>query len=162
MKSLSESSLRAKRKAYQEFLKRKATGVRTGIPSLDNYLLGLGNFVNIQGETSSCKSVLGLQIAHYNLLRGTPCLMIDKENGDGRVTSRLLCQANQISDYELRHSGPDSIDKAYEGIEKLSMHLHTEPINTLQELEKAIEDVWNTYQVPFILLYDSIQAADFI
>ena len=125
-------------------------------------LLGLGGMVNIQGETSSCKSVLGLQIVLYNLKQGVPCLMVDKENGDGRVITRLLCQTNKVSDYQLKTASDEDKLKFKASVDPLPIHLHTEPINKLEELEERIEDLWNEYKRPFIVLFDSIQAADFI
>ena len=94
MKLLKESRLSSKWKEYREYCLRRSVGIVSGINCLDSYLLGLGGMVNIQGETSSCKSVLGLQIVLYNLKQGVPCLMVDKENGDGRVITSLLCQTN--------------------------------------------------------------------
>lgn len=162
MKSLTESQLKFKWKEYREFMQRKTVGVTTGINCLDKYLLGLGGMVNIQGETSSCKSVLGLQIVHHNLRRGYPCIMVDKENGDGRVISRMLCQANKISDHDLRSASADLKAKYMAIVNDLPMHLHTEPIHKLEDLSMRIEECWETYKVPFIVLFDSIQAADFI
>lgn len=162
MKALKDSKISSKWKDFREFMKRKTVGVNTGISCLDSYLLGLGGMVNIQGETSSCKSVLGLQIVHHNLRRGYPCIMIDKENGDGRVMSRLLCQANKVSDYELRNAPIEDKEKFMATIDPLPMHLHTEPINQLEDLAARIEECWETYKTPFLVLFDSIQAADFI
>jgi KaiC/GvpD/RAD55 family RecA-like ATPase len=162
MKPLSDSILKSKWKEYREFLQRKSVGISTGISIIDDYLLGLGGMVNIQGETSSCKSVLGLQIAHHNLRKGIPCLMVDKENGDGRVITRMLCQANRVSDKQLKHA-TDAEKQQYKAtVDDLPIHLHTEPIFKLEELAERIEDVWNEYQRPFIVLFDSIQAADFV
>jgi KaiC/GvpD/RAD55 family RecA-like ATPase len=162
MKSLTESKLSARWKDYKEFLRRKNTGMRTGLPMLDEYLRGLGGLVNIQGETSSCKSVLGLQIAMYNLLQGRPCLLIDKENGEGRIISRMLCQTNRISDEELRVAPAEVKQRLTQDINNLPMHLHTEAIRKLEDLEDRIRECWETYQVPFTVLFDSIQAADFL
>lgn len=162
MKPLSESKLSSKWKEYREFLQRKSVGVTTGISTLDTYLLGLGGMVNIQGETSSCKSVLGLQIAYHNLQHGVPCLMVDKENGDGRIITRMLCQANRISERQLKQASKEDQIEYKRKIDTLPIHLHTEPIAKLEDLAERIEDVWNEYQRPFIVLFDSIQAADFI
>lgn len=162
MKLLKESKLSSKWKDYRNFLNRKTNGVRTGIGCLDAYLHGLGNLVNIQGETSSCKSVLGLQIAHYNLAQGRPCLMVDKENGDGRVISRLLCQANGISDYQLTTASQEEQNKYAKALTNFNLHLHTEPISNIQSLEERIKECWELYKKPFLVLFDSIQAADFI
>lgn len=160
MKSLNESKLKNKWKEYREFLQRKTVGVKTGIPVLDDYLLGLGNMVNIQGETSSCKSVLGLQIAHHNLKQGFPVIMVDKENGDGRVISRMLCQANRVSNLQLTTADKTLQNKYASLIDNLPIHLHTEPIVSTEDLRKQVEACWELYKKPMLLLYDSIQAAD--
>lgn len=160
MKPLQESRIHNKWKSFRDYMQRKSMGVNTGISSIDKELLGLGGLVSIQGETSSCKSVLGLQIAHYNLKKGTPCLMVDKENGEGRVLARMICQANGISEEQLKNADAEA-QKAYRAsVDGLEMHLHTEPIQQLQEFEERVRECWELYKRPFLVLYDSIQASD--
>jgi len=160
MKALKDTRVSSKRLAYQEFVKRKIAGLKTGIKDLDDYLQGLGGFVNIQGETSSCKSALGLQIIHYNLRKGTPCIMIDKENGDGRVISRLLCQSGRVSDTQLRTMSDNQRDALAAEVFKMDLHLHTEPVDSTDMLMSRIAECWELYKRPFILFVDSIQAMD--
>lgn len=160
MKPLQESSLKHKRKSLRDYMLRKSSGVNTGIPCIDSYILGLGGLVSIQGETSSCKSALGLQIVHYNLARGTPCLMVDKENGEGRILARLICQRNLISEEQLRQAAPEQQKQYWSEIDSYPMHLHTEPIERLQVFEERVRECWDMYQKPFLVLYDSIQASD--
>jgi KaiC/GvpD/RAD55 family RecA-like ATPase len=164
MKPLSESTLHSKWDAFRTHLARRTVGVNTGIKPLDDYLGGVGGLVSIQGETSSCKSVLGLQIAHYNLWTyGTPCLMIDKENGDGRVLMRMLCQKNRLSEDQIKALSPEEREALEETIDpKHRMHLHTESISKHQEFEEQVYAMWELYKKPFVVLFDSIQAADLI
>lgn len=163
MKTLEQSILSTKWKPFHVWLKKKKTELRfsTGIAGLDSYLNGLGNFVNIQGETSSCKSCLGLQIVHANMQKGMPCIMVDKENGDGRVISRLLCQAGKVSEEQLRLMSDNDRLKLEKSVDQFRMHLHTEPIEDHEALRERVAQCYEKYdKQPFMIFFDSIQAAD--
>ena len=161
MKPLNETKLNVY-KCRRALQRKERKGIKTGIPSLDRYLLGLGGLVSIQGETSSCKSCLGLQIVHYNLNLGTPVIMIDKENGEGRVVTRLMCQSNKLSEEQLQTSTPVNKEDFLTKIDSMPIHLHTESIMKMEFLEARVKECWEIYKRPFIVLFDSIQAADMI
>lgn len=160
MKSLAKSKLSTKWPSFKTFIEKRTHGIETGIPCLDKYLLGLGGLVSIQGETSSCKSVLGLQIAHHSLQLGRPVLMIDKENGDGRVILRLICQKNLISEEEFFKTPYEKQKELCAKINDYPMHIHTETITGPEALEQRIKECALKYPVPFLVLIDSIQAMD--
>lgn len=160
MKSLAESRIKAKRESFKKFLRRKTEGMETGIPGLDRYLLGLGGFVSIQGETSCNKSTLGLQIAHHNLKQGRPCIVLDKENGDGRIISRLMCQANNISETDLKVAAPADRIRMWNQVAEYPLHLHTEPIGDCEEVAERVKEALDIYKRPVTLLVDSVQALD--
>lgn len=160
MRDLNESLLKTRLGSYAEIRRQRGKGLKTGLKGLDRYLQGLGGFVNIQGETSSCKSALALQIVHYNLRRGTPVLMVDKENGDIRVINRMLCQSQRLYEDKLRTIPESGILSLLENLTSLPLHLHTEQILDKDLLIQRVADCWAMYQKPFILLIDSIQAMD--
>lgn len=161
MKPLNQSKLNTKWSEFKAYLDRRVSGIMTGIPCLDNYLLGLGCLVNVQGEESSCKSSFGLQLLHHNLLLGHPGLVIDKENGTGRLMLRLICQANKISEKEFLDA-PDEMKKVYsEKIDAYRVHIHTEPIIQIEDFVTRVREFDKAYDhQPFTVLFDSIQAAD--
>lgn len=160
MKELKDSLVSAKRQVYKDFLARRYKGLKTGITGLDRYLRGLGDVISIQGETSSCKSTLALQIVHHNLKLGIPCLMLDKENGDGRIINRMICQAHRISEDELKDLDEETRTRYAEDVFKLPLHIHTERIKSKDILEERLAECWNHYKKPFMLLIDSMQAME--
>lgn len=86
--------------------------------------------------------------------------MLDKENGDGRVISRLLCQANLLCEDQLRDLSENDRKTASASVDGLPIHIHTEQVDSREILEERLAECWNQYQKPFILLVDSIQAMD--
>lgn len=160
MKPLEATLLGGRLSTYRETRLRRRNGLRTGLKSLDGYLRGLGGLVNIQGETSSCKSALALQIVHYHLRRGMPWVMIDKENGEPRVIDRMICQANRTYADYLNTLDDTRILPLQKPLEELPMHLHIEEIDSKEALAERIAECWNRYKRPFGLLVDSIQALD--
>jgi len=160
MKPLLEAKLSSKWNDYREFMQRKSRGVNTGIKCLDEYLLGLGGLVNIQGETSSCKSSLALQIAHYNMRQGMPCIMIDKENGEGRVITRMLCQGNRISEAQLKKASAKDKSTYQSTVNTLPLYLYTESVRKMEYLDERVKECIEAHKAPVMLLFDSIQACD--
>lgn len=160
MKSLDESLLQTKIDSYKKTRRNRRHGLKTGLKTIDGYLQGLGGLVNIQGETSSCKSALALQIAHYNLRQGVPCVMLDKENGEGRVIDRMVCQAN-LTYFDKIHQASDSdIAGLLAPVEQLPLHLHIEEIPSTEAVAANVAECWERYRRPFLLLVDSVQAMD--
>lgn len=159
MKALNEIKITQNWGAYLKYRSRKIRGVLSGIPSIDKYLLGLGGMVVLQGSTKSSKSTLALQIVHNNLKLGNPCIFIDAENGEGRLRSRLMCQANQVTEIELMGANSDQL-KAYRApLMEYPLYIYTEPIMDQEELALRIKEALDLHPAkPLILLIDSIQA----
>lgn len=164
MRSLEDSLLRKNWRQYLAYRERKIIGVQSGIPALDNYLLGLGGLVLIQGGTGSCKSSLSLQILHHNLRLGYPSIVIDRENGAGRMWDRLLCQANGVSSTDLAVAFAEDKEKLKTWMRKivdLPLHLYTEPVRTQEVVRERVEELLaKDTTKPALLLVDSLQAMD--
>lgn len=158
MRSLDEASITRNWDSFIRYLDRRTLGMQTGIKTIDQYLLGLGGVTLIQGDTSSCKSTLALQIAHHNMLKGAACLMFDRENGDGRVRSRLTCQANNISETTLMVATREERLKYVEPVTKLPMYVYTESVNTQEVVTERLAEMMDKHKGPAILLVDSVQA----
>ena len=158
MRSLDETRIDKNWKAFLAYRDRRLQGVQTGIDAFDKYLLGLGGVTTIQGETGCNKSTLALQIVHFNLKLGHPCLMLDRENGDGRIRSRLMCQANNVSETEIKVCSIEQLKKYREPVKDLPLHVYTEATKDLELLKSRVEEALQVYQKPLILLVDSVQA----
>jgi len=160
MRSLDDARINKNWNKFLRYVDRRITGLQTGIPSIDRYLLGLGNFVSIQGETSSGKSTFALQIVHYNIAQGNPCIVIEKENGEGRFRSRLICQKNQISESDLMVASHEEKRAFAQSVAGYPLHIYTETVSDIPLLEQRIAECWEKYQKPVLLLLDSAQALD--
>lgn len=163
MRSLEESVLRKNWKRYIAYRERKTVGIMTGLKAIDDYLLGLGGLVLIQGGTGSCKSTLALQILLHNLRLGYPAMIIDKENGLGRLWDRLLCQANQVSTTDLAvafATDKSAMKKYLKSIIDLPLHLYDEPVRSQDVVRERVTELLASTDKPTLLLVDSLQALD--
>lgn len=161
MKPIADCSVKRKIESYRKSRLEPHRGFRTGIPELDGYLKGLGCLVNIQGDTSSCKSALALQILLYNAVRhGTPGIIVDKENGDDRLVSRLICQSNKTYEEQLATVKDNDFSQYISKLSELPLSIHSESIESTDALKEQIDACWETYKKPMILLIDSVQAMD--
>src|SRR5689334_1532290 len=127
MKPLSETILDKGWNGFLAYLERRLKGVATGIPELDDYLLGLGAVVLFQGETGSNKSTLALQILHHQLSLGAAAIMLDCENGQNRIRMRLMCQANRISETDIKvaRTSMETLKRYRKPLVGLPLHVYT-------------------------------------
>jgi len=145
------------------YIDQRVNGIEIGYRDLDNYLLGLGNTVGIQGDTGSNKSTLVAQIIRHNLMKGIPAILMDKENGVGRVLSRMICQTNHISETVVKTAKLTDMERLKEyrkPIKEAPLHIHTEPITDFELLDQRIGELFEMYNNPksAILAIDSFQA----
>jgi len=159
MRSLNESHISQNWDSFKDYLRRRLRGVLTGIEGLDKFLLGLGNIVVLQGDTGCNKSTLALQILHHNLLLGNPGIIIDKENGEGRLRSRLLCQTSKKSETTLLASSDDEILPFAARVAALPLHIYTEALRDFDAIALRVGEAFSRYpNRPLIVLIDSLQA----
>lgn len=150
-------------KSFQQFLAKKQKGLRTGIEALDATLMGIGGVTVIQGETGTNKSTLALQIALHNLKKSVPVLMIDKENGEGRIRSRLLCQYYNKCERSIRAQSIEQLTEMIKPVADLPLYIYTESIKNTEEIAQRVRDLRTSHpQQPAILLIDSLQAMNAI
>lgn len=160
VKPLKDSSIASSWESYRSYIARRQSGIYTGISSLDEYLLGLGGTVSVQGETSVNKSTLALQICHHNAKRGNPVIIIDKENGLGVLMSRLLCQSAEKSETMLRDLGAKDRIAVAARLDALPIYIYTESVKDQEDIVDRIKEAYEVHKKPVILLVDSVQALD--
>lgn len=159
MKALNESHINNRWKDFLAYRDRRLRGIQTGLGPVDQYLLGLGGITTIQGETGCNKSTLALQIVRHNLKLGNPCLMLDRENGEGRIKMRLMCQENNVSENDIKVCAIDRLKEYRDSISGFPLHIHTEETRDLAEIKARTQELLALYPgKPGILLVDSIQA----
>lgn len=160
MKPLVEAKLDRGWKDWIAYLDQRLRGVETGEEALDKYLLGLGGITVIQGSTGSCKSTWALQIAHHNLKKGHPCIMLDRENGINRLRNRLICQSAGVSENDLKASRGDieALREYRDSVKSLPLYIYTETTSNTELIKERIAECLALYKKPMTLLIDSIQA----
>jgi KaiC/GvpD/RAD55 family RecA-like ATPase len=161
MKPLADTVLDKGWGSFLNYLERRLKGVATGIPELDDYLLGLGAVVLFQGETGSNKSTLALQILHHQLSLGAAAIMLDCENGQNRIRMRLMCQANRISETDIKvaRTSMETLKRYRKPLVGLPLHVYTEPPSGLEEIGVMVDQAMEAYQGRHVvLLVDSVQA----
>jgi KaiC/GvpD/RAD55 family RecA-like ATPase len=161
VKALAEAHISKNWRAFRRYAEKKLEGIETGIPLLDRYLLGLGGLVVFQGDTGANKSTLALQAAHHNMRKGAPCLMLDWENGEGRIRSRLVCQARGISETDLLTASIEKQRELVMPVMNLPMYLYTDGVQTLEQVVERVAEMDREHNTPpsMTLLVDSLQAA---
>jgi replicative DNA helicase len=140
------------------FRDKRLTGFGTGLKGLDAALRGLSGIVGIQGAPGACKSTLGLQIATYNAGRGTPVLVIDRENGISRLSLRLMCQIQKISQAQLLECSEGALRSYLGHVAELPFYVETAAEVDVPLIRGYLDTMWQTYQQPMLLLVDSLQA----
>lgn len=159
MKTLQEVSISKNWDSFVHYLDRRVTGIQTGIDALDRYLLGLGGVTIIQGDTGTNKSTLLLQIALNQLIQGHPVMMLDKENGQGRLRSRLTCQINNISEVDLLVANKEQRLEWVKPVVKLPFYIYTENVKNFEVIEQRLREMSDMHEgKPMLLLIDSLQA----
>jgi KaiC/GvpD/RAD55 family RecA-like ATPase len=159
MRTLEEACIKTNWDSFVSYLDRRVSGIQTGITALDSYLLGLGGVTVIQGDTGTNKSTLMLQIALNQLMQGHPALIIDRENGQGRLRSRLTCQLNGISETDLLVGTREQRLVWVKPVTKLPFYIYTESVSDFVILETRIKEMADLYpEKPLLLIIDSLQA----
>lgn len=161
MKELIDASIQNKKgwSAYLNYRNRKLQGITTGIEELDKSILGLGGLTILEGGTGANKSSLALQIIYHNLKLGLPAIIIDAENGEGRIRSRLLCQANSLSESQLLTATVPELRTYRDSVMHLPLYIYTEPVLSHEILSKRLDQMFSKHpDKPGILLIDSLQA----
>lgn len=159
MKSLADASISKNWGSVVAYRERRLNGFQTGIKRMDQSLLGLGGIVTLQGETGATKSTLALQIVSHNLSVGNPCLVIDRENGEGRLRFRLMCQKHQVSETQLKICSQDELRDYARGVSKYPLYIYTEATKDQDLLTARVEEMLAVHpDRPGILLIDSLQA----
>ncbi len=159
MRKLNEAHLSSNFSKLDAYLDRRLRGVQTGIRVLDSYLLGLGGVTVFQGDTGCNKSTLALQILHYNAKAGSVGIIFDKENGEGRLHSRLLCQANKLTETDLLVSKETQRVAWRSQLGALPIYIFTEALRDFDAVERTIaEGIQKAGNKSLILLIDSLQA----
>lgn len=117
----------------------------------------------LQGETGASKSTLALQIAHHNLKLGNPVLMIDKENGEGRIRSRLICQRFGVSETDIKTVPEEKLREWAREIARYPLYIYTESVKSFEEVEERLKEMGEQHpDRPSILMIDSLQAMNAI
>lgn len=143
---------------FLSFREKRMQGARTGIDILDNYLLGLSGIVGIQGEPGSCKSTLALQIASHNAQKGTPVVIIDRENGENRFRQRLMSQLNKVSGHEIMTCSENTLKKYYNSMKSLPIFVDSSYQMSLELIHDYADEALQEFQKPILLVVDSLQA----
>lgn len=143
---------------FTEFLKKRRTGIDTGIPALDKGLLGLRGIVGILGSPGTCKSTLALQIAANHADRYGPVIYYDRENGKERLRSRLAC--NIGNQFEAKLQATQGGEKeTQEAVRKLPILVFYQ--QSQEEVEEAIKTLLQENK-NVMLVVDSLQAMPMI
>lgn len=159
MRSLKDASIKKGWKSFLAYRDRRLSGIQTGIVKIDSSLLGLGGVTVIQGETGASKSTLALQIAHHNLGLGNPVLMIDKENGEGRIRSRLICQRFGVSETDIKVAGEEKLREWAREVGSYPLYIYTESVTDFAVVKERLLEMQSAHPArPSLLLIDSLQA----
>lgn len=160
MKTLKDLSLLSKNgwQRYVNYHEKRVQGFSSGLGALDELLEGLTGIVGIQGAPGSCKSTLALQIAAYNASKGTPVLIVDRENGDNRFRDRLLCQVNNVELAYVKSATSEELKELYIRIAKLPIYVETSPKIDYELIKNYLVQMYEVYKRPMLLVVDSLQA----
>ena len=142
-----------------KYARQVSFGVRTGLQKFDK-TFSLQGFVGILGEPEACKSVLALQIAIHNAVKGNLVYFVDKELGEDLFLQRLLCSASA----RCWESWIDLKDREFvqaycRALEKVPMYLNcydTSFETVSSEIEWLCEQAKHGQKV--LLILDSLQA----
>lgn len=144
-------------RSFLEFRNRRLNGLQTGLLKLDKVLLGLSGITLIQGAPGSNKSTLALQIAAHNSATGTPVLIVDRENGLERFRMRLLCQTNRVSSVDVLTAGEEQLGAWVSTVYDFPLFVSTDA-PSIDEIEQLLQQLWEQFQRPMLLVIDSLQA----
>ena len=149
---------------FESYRTAKVKGLRTGFKNIDASIFGLPNLIVVQGEPKCYKSTFILNVAINRLKKGTPVLLIDKENGLQRTRVRSLCYLGGIP-YKFFEEPSlfDSDSKMQQRYQQAITQLNKLPfyyINHGLEQEVITELLMflrNKYKKKVLLLVDSLQ-----
>lgn len=144
---------------YEDFRKKKKTGIVTGFPAIDRNVPCIPGLVTLVGETKLGKSYLTMNIYAHLAQSGIPVVLVDKENGFMRTRTRLLCYLSGLTEPAIT-SGKfinDEEEKYYAAVEEL----HKLPIYYFddiqqEEVEPVISEVGKLHKRRVFLVIDSL------
>jgi hypothetical protein len=119
-------------------LNRKIVGVMTGIDELDRKLQGLSGFFAILGEPKACKSTFVLQLALHNAKLGNPVFFIDQENGQQRLSERIMCNLYGESWSSVRKMS--ELREKYEALSRLPLYMNFGKIE-MPDIEACVDEM---------------------
>ena len=142
-----------------KYARQVSFGVRAGLPRFDK-AFSMQGFVGILGEPEACKSVLALQIAIHNAVKGNLVYFVDKELGEDLFLQRLLCSASaRCWDSWLGLTDRDFVQAYCRALEKVPMYLNCYDTSfkvVRDEVSYLCEQAKHGQKV--LLILDSLQA----
>lgn len=155
--NLQSLSINTDWEAFLAFRKRRLHGLQTGLPALDKVLLGMSGVTLIQGAPGSCKSSLAMQIGLHNAEKGTPVLIIDRENGRDRFRSRLVCCKNGVSSVDVLTAPEEQLGEWILPLVELPM-FHTPSPMRPEDIRALVNETLEQFNRPMLLVVDSLQS----
>ncbi len=142
-----------------KYARQVSFGVRSGLSGFDK-AFSLEGFVGILGEPEACKSVLALQIAIHNAVKGNLVYFVDKELGEDLFLQRLLCSASaRCWDSWLALEDRPFVESYCRAVEKVPMYVNHYDSSfdvVSAEVEYLCETAKHGQKV--LLVLDSLQA----
>jgi replicative DNA helicase len=143
---------------FVERVRRKVSGLQTGIDSLDRQLLGLSGLVGLLGSPGTFKSTLAQQIAAKTALDGCPVFYLDRENGRDRIERRVLCNLLGVSMDSLKAMPTTKLAEYDRKLSKLPLYICNEFL-PFDEFRKRIDCMMETYpDKRGLIIIDSLQS----
>ena len=142
---------------FLSFREGRLKGLGTGIKQLDLLTGGFFGVAVIQGAPASCKSTLALQAALNNAQNGVPTLVIDRENGEGRLRTRILCQVSGLPADEILKCDKDELRGYVKKLQSLPLFIETQASLTPKDLRVYIDEMMLMTEGPVLVVLDSLQ-----
>lgn len=142
--------------SFLDRLNRKVVGVETGILELDQKLQGLAGFFAVLGEPKACKSTFVMQLALHNAKMGNPVFFIDQENGQQRLTERILCNLYGESWSSVRRM--EELREKYEALSRLPLYMNFGKIE-MPDIEASVDEMLRLHpNRRGLVIVDSLQS----
>lgn len=157
MKLLQPMSLSNGWESLLAFRKHRLHGLQTGLAALDKVLLGMSGITLIQGAPGTNKSTLAMQVALHNAEKGTPVLIIDRENGKDRFRTRLVCCKNLVSSVDVLTTSEEQLGEWVLPLMELPIFHSIAPTKP-EGVRELVSEMLEHFQRPMLLVVDSLQA----
>ncbi len=150
--------------SFEVYRSKQARGLLTGFKTIDTKLVGLPGLTTIMGEPKTYKSTFAMNIALNASLRGSPVILIDKENGIQRTRQRILSNLAKISYDAIRSKLTDEEQQAYKNARNTiaGLNFYYENmlgiVNPNEFLTELIQEIGRKHQQKVILIVDSLQS----